>query len=374
MTDATASDTPTPRRRRGFRFLRFLLYAFVSLGLAAAMAGAAAYLVYDHVTRPGMAGDPVDIDIPEGATGRRVAQILEERGLVEHEAFLRLAMRLEPGPAVKHGPYRLEQGLSPLQLLERLRRGPNRSLAPSEIDRDRVVTVPEGLSIAQAAQLFENPEAFIEAASDPVLVARLGVEVDTLEGFLMPNTYYFDKKPTEAEVVERMLNQFLVEYEKLMEEFPEARERDLLEVVTVASLVEEEGKVDEERPLIAAVIYNRVDKRMALGIDATLQYALNKYGQRMLDKDKEVDSPYNTYARVGLPPGPISSPGLAALRAALDPADEEYLYFVSNADGRTHTFSKTLAEHNRAVAEYRRKIAAQRRALREAGSAEDSEG
>jgi len=111
------------------------------------------------------------------------------------------------------------------------------------------------------------------------------------------------------------------------------------------------------------VIYNRLEKNMPLEMDSTLQYILNKYGQRLLNVDKEVDSPYNTYQRRGLPPGPISNPGVESLRAALEPADETYLFFVSNADGETHTFSTTLREHNRAVAKYRKEIRAQRKAL-----------
>ena len=115
---------------------------------------------------------------------------------------------------------------------------------------------------------------------------------------------------------------------------------------------------------VAAVIYNRLKKNMALEMDSTLQYALGKYGTRILDADKEVDSPYNTYRYRGLPPRPISNPGVASLRAAMDPAEVEYLYFVSNADGKTHTFSRTLREHNKAVARYRREIRQQRRAER----------
>jgi len=161
-----------------------------------------------------------------------------------------------------------------------------------------------------------------------------------------------------------MAAQFEKEYAALLEEIPGAAQRDIKEIVTVASLVEEEARVDEERPQIAAVIYNRLNKDMALQMDCTIQYALGKYGQRILYEDREVDSPYNSYLYLGLPPGPISSPGLASLRAAMHPAEVDYLYFVSNADGKTHTFSSTSSEHIRAVRRFRREIAPQRRALR----------
>ena len=184
----------------------------------------------------------------------------------------------------------------------------------------------------------------------------------------MPDTYFFDEPPTEREVVERMLDSFLKTRDALYSEFPDAARRNLHEVVTVASLVEEEARLNEERPMVATVIYNRIDQGISLCFDSTLQFALGKYGQRMLDRDKEVDSPYNTYKNAGLPPGPITSPGKASLRSALRPDEAKYLYFVSNADGKTHTFSETMADHNKAVAQYRREISVQRRELGQKGS------
>lgn len=359
MSEAPAAEA---RPRRRYRWILRITVACLVLAMLAGVAGVfAGYLVYDRVTRPGVAGEPVKFRIPEGATGRDVARLMQEKDLVEHEALLRIALRLEPDGDIKHGFYVLPKGLSAKEVLAKLREGPNRGPDPDEIPPELRVTVPEGLSIAQASELFDEPQAFVAAASDPALVAKLGVKVPNLEGFLLPSTYFFEEKPSERDVVERMLEQFRKEHEKLLKEYPEAAGQDLVRLVTVASLVEEEARVDEERPLIAAVVYNRLKKNMPLGFDATLQFALNKYGERLLDKDKAVDSPYNTYLNVGLPPGPICSPGLKSLRAALEPAETDYLFFVSNADGKTHTFSRTMAEHERAVIEYRKKIAPQRR-------------
>lgn len=342
-----------------FRAFQFFVAVF---GVIAVAAAAFVFLVYLHVVQPGAAGEKVDVTIPEGVTGKEAGRILEEKGLVEHQAFLRFAMRLDKsGRTIKHGRYALPGGLSPMELLRQLQDGPSRALDPSEIPPERRVTVAEGLSIEQAAQLFDDPDAYIEAASDPELIARLGIEAETLEGFLMPNTYYFDEKPTEREVVERMVEQFEKEHTALAAEFPETADYDKMLVVTVASLIEEEARVAGERPDIAAVIYNRIDKNMPLQMDSTLQYALKKYGERLLYEDMDVDSPYNTYRRTGLPPGPISSPGVASLRAAIRPADADYLYFVSNADGLTHTFSSTEAEHLEAVRRFRKEIGVQRR-------------
>jgi len=258
---------------------------------------------------------------------------------------------------LKQGVYELPRGYSARQLLERIVKGPDRQLLKDQFK----LTIPEGLPLTRMAALFPSPERFSEAAANPDLLARLGLSTPSLEGFLMPNTYFFDKQPSEAEAVERMVVQFETEYEALQRAISGAGEYDLLTIVTVASLVEEEARAEEERPLVASVIYNRLRENMPLQMDSTLQFALGKYGQRMLDEDKRVDSPYNTYKYKGLPPGPISSPGVASLRAAMQPADTNYRYFVSNADGRTHTFSTSLSEHNAAVARYNREMVQQRR-------------
>ena len=231
------------------------------------------------------------------------------------------------------------------------------------------MTIPEGLTISQIAQALPNISGILAATTAITPKDAVGIDASSLEGFLMPNTYYFDAPPAGEVLVRRMLKQFHEEWTALAAQFPE-ESKDLLKTVTVASLIEEEARVDEERPLVAAVIYNRLAGGQPLQLDSSLQYALKKYGQRLLDEDKEVDSPYNTYKVTGLPPGPISNPGKASLRAALAPSNEKYSYFVSNADGKTHTFSKTLREHEAAVAKYRREIREQRKELKdhEAGS------
>jgi UPF0755 protein len=334
-------------------------------GLAGVFAVGAAIIaltIYIRATYDGKPGLTQDFEVPRGASGAQIAKLLEEQGFIDHEALFRIALRLHPvgGAGIKHGIYHLPQGYSAKQLLEELRVGPDRV----SLEEQFRLTIPEGLSIPQAAALFDDPEAFIAAASDATLVDRIGVDAENLEGFLMPNTYFFDRKPDEKEAVTRMVEQFLEDYARLLKDIPAASQYDMKTVVTVASLVEEEARLDDERPVVASVIYNRMKSRMPLQMDSTLQFALNKYGERMLDVDKQVNSPYNTYKYPGLPPGPISSPGLASLRAAMQPANTDYLYFVSNADGKSHTFSRTLAEHNAAVARYNREMRGQRAAER----------
>ncbi|MCC6144407.1 MAG: endolytic transglycosylase MltG, partial [Candidatus Hydrogenedentes bacterium] len=268
-----------PRKKRGGGFVRFLvkmvLLAWLGIVLVAVAGGVVAYVVYDYVTQDGVEGPAVLVEIPNGATGVDVGRLLKEAGLIDHEALFALALRLdEVKKPLQSGQFELSRGLSPLQLVHRIQEGPNRLL---EVDQYKL-TVPEGLTIAQMAELFEDPNAFIAAATDPDLIKRVGVEAATLEGFLMPNTYFFDRAPEPREAVERMLTQFERDYARLVQQVPRAAEFDKLMIVTVASLVEEEAKVDEERPLVAAVIYNRLDDEMLLGMDSTLQYATGKYG------------------------------------------------------------------------------------------------
>ena len=355
---------PEPKRGGCVRILwRAFLAGFVLLMLGGVGAVVAGYLLYEEVTRPGVPGREVEFDVPAGASGADVARLLAHAGLVNHPLLFRAALRLDqPSAPLKHGAYMLHEGMSPKEIVDQLQEGPNRKLRPDEIPDELKKTIPEGLRISQIADLFENPNAFLEAVVDPSVMRFLPHGVDSPEGFLLPDTYFFDSAPTELEVAQRMAEAFAGVYASLVQEFPEAADRDPLEVVTVASLVEEEARVDDERPVVAAVIYNRMKLGRTLDMDSTLQFALNKYGQRLLNADKEVDSPYNTYRNAGLPPGPISNPGVASLRAAMQPADVDYLYFVSNADGKTHTFSRTLEEHNRAVARFREEIRKQRNA------------
>lgn len=342
-----------------------LAWFWALAGSVAVVAGIFALTVFIRATYEGKPGPKVTVEIPSGTSGAQVGELLTQQGLIEHEGLFRLALRLYPpsGAGIRHGMYELPKGYSARQLLEQLMKGPDRNLLADQVR----LTIPEGLSIQQIAELFDNPPLFIASASDPELLAKIGIEAETLEGFLMPNTYFFDEKPGEKEAVTRMVEQFLRDYNQLLATIPGAADYDMKTIVTVASLIEEEARTDEERALVASVIYNRLKQNMPLQMDSTLQFILGKYGQRMLDVDKQADSPYNTYKYRGLPPGPIANPGAASIRAAMQPAQSDYLYFVSNADGKSHTFSRTLDEHNSAVARYNREIRIQREAQQNAG-------
>lgn len=357
-------STDRPERSGCGRVLwRAFLAGFVLVTLLAVASAVAGYLLYEEITRPGVPGPEVDFDVPPGATGADVGRLLADADLVAHPLLFRAALRIDrPQQPIKHGAYVLHEGMSPREIVDQLQKGPNRKLRPDEIPDELKMTIPEGLRITQMAELFDDPEAFLEAVVHPSVTQHLPEGVPSPEGFLLPDTYFFESPPSALDVAQRMAEAFARVYAELVNEYPDIADRDPLEIVTIASLIEEEARVDAERPLIAAVIYNRLERNRTLDFDSTLQFALNKYGQRLLNGDKMVDSPYNTYRNAGLPPGPISNPGIASLRAAMRPADVDYLYFVSNADGKTHTFSRTLEEHNRAVAEFRRAMRKQRQA------------
>ena len=365
MTGKNEGNTGVVKRRK-WTFWRLValcvIWTWALLFLGVLAAGLTAFIVYDYVTRPGIKGAAVEVVVPPGASGRDIGRLLAEHDLVEYEGFFRLALQVDgSNKIIKHGAYELYKGLSATELLHLLYEGPSRHLLANQVR----VTIPEGLSIPQVAELLGYGTKFIEAAKNPELIKKLGIEAENLEGFLMPNTYFFDKQPEPDALIERMGEQFEKEHDTLLKAHPGAKHLDKRYVVTVASIVERETPADDERPLVAKVIYNRVKKEIPLQMDSTMQFALNKYGERMLYTDMETESPYNTYMNRGLPPGPICRPGMSSLSAAMAPANVEYLYFVSNADGHTHTFSKTLDEHNRAVARFRREIAPQRQAVKQ---------
>jgi UPF0755 protein len=237
----------------------------------------------------------------------------------------------------------------------------------------RTLTIIEGLTLEEIAdqlahQGFGRREVFLDLMRSPRLIADLDPDAPDLEGYLFPETYSFAVGASEKEIVETLVKTFRKRFERDVRPRITGG-RTVRQVVTLASIVEKEAKAPQDRPLIAAVYKNRLDRRIGLAADPTVIYALKKAGRwdgNIRREDLQIDSPYNTYRYAGLPPGPICSPGLASLAAAAAPADVPYLYFVSRNDG-THVFASTLAEHNRNVEIWQRKYwrdrwAAERRA------------
>ena len=307
---------------------------------------------YVYVVREGIAGELTEIKVNKGSSAKDVATLLKNKGLIPHELFLLAYIKITGGDKnIKYGVYAIPKGYSPRQIYELLLKGPIRPIYEYKI------TVPEGLTNKQISELTLYPEQFLQLVNSTEYAKEKNIPGPTVEGFLMPGTYLFENIPDAKALADVMIGQFEKEWQKLITEIGyELSNEEKYQKVIIASLVEEEAKVDEERPLIAQVIYNRLKKNMPLQIDATLQYATQKYGILLTNTDKEVDSPYNTYKYKGLPPTPISNPGIPSLRSALFPEVGEYLYFVSNADGKTHTFSKDINTHTDAVIQYRKTI------------------
>jgi len=299
------------------------------------------------------AGDPPQsLVVAQGAGVLDIGRELHALGLVHHPEVFRLYVlsRGETG-RLRAGEYSLEGTMSVEQIVDKLVRG--------DVVR-HTVTFPEGTSLDEMARLAAAkgiPAAdFLAAAHDTALIQDLDPEAKDLEGYLFPDTYDIPRGPDPAgQLVARMVRRFRG---VVTPELPAlaASGRTLRSVVTLASIVETETARPDERPRVAAVFLNRLDKKMPLQTDPTVIYALRKagtYDGNIHREDLEVDSPYNTYRKPGLPPGPIASPGRASLLAALHPLATRELYFVSRNDG-SHQFSETLAEHERWVNLYQR--------------------
>jgi UPF0755 protein len=329
---------------------RVLLVAFVLI--VAAAAGLFFWYRAD-LTRPykGYADPEVFVDIPPGATESAIGRRLVDAGVVRDRTLFRLAVRASgAGRRLQAGEYRFDQPMTPLEVVDRVARGEVFLLQ---------ITFPEGLNIRDMAAVYERrglgtAADFLAAAGDPSLIAALDPAATDLEGYLFPDTYALPRSAGAAALVSQMVQRFERAFRPELREQAAQRGMSVRRLVTLASLVEKETGHPEERTLVAAVYANRLRIGMGLQCDPTVIYALQRAGRydgNLRRADLQFDSPYNTYRYPGLPPGPIASPGLASIEAALNPADVKYLYFVSRNDG-SHAFAETLAEHNRNVQLY----------------------
>ena len=290
------------------------------------------------------------VTIPAGASLRTAADSLEAHGIVASATFFRWYMRLSGGSRdIKAGNYVIRYDISWPALV--------RSLRDGEGIENRL-TIPEGWSLASIvpalAQSLGAPEdSVVLATRDSALREDLGVPTATLEGYLFPDTYVFGYGTAPRTAVRQMTQRF----ESMWDAGWDARLTELgmsrNEIVTLASIIEKEAELPEERPVISAVYHNRLKRKMLLQADPTVQYALGLHRDRLFYRDLLVDSPYNTYKYPGLPPGPIASPGKASLEAALYPAHVPYLYFVAMPDGH-HEFRVSSKAHAEAVQQARR--------------------
>jgi UPF0755 protein len=320
-----------------------------ALAVLILIAGAGAGYVAFRLTRPyrGFAGE-VYLDFPRGTSAGRMGDMLAESGVIRTRWDFLMARFIRRGRTLQAGEYRFYRPASPLEVFARIARG--------DIFYYEVV-VPEGWNMfdiaAAVGQLgLFRADDFLSAARDPSLVRDLDPRAPTLEGYLFPNTYRLARTTTPAGLCRMMTNKFREVWQGLHQR------AHVHETITLASLVEKESKLVEERPEVAAVFANRARIGMKLDCDPTTIYAAlleHRYRGTIYRSDLASDNPYNTYQHAGLPPGPIANPGLASIRAALAPAPSDALYFVLRPDGSgAHEFSKTIASHQAATARYRR--------------------
>ncbi|MFQ6110411.1 MAG: endolytic transglycosylase MltG [Nitrospinota bacterium] len=327
--------------RRG-RVLGALLLVFLLL------AGGVLYLRYLWQSPASQDAEPRLVTIPSGSSLRQIAAILERERIIRAPALFRwLAYYRGVDRSLKAGEYRLSARMSPEEILRELSEG-------HVVEHS--VTIPEGSDIRAIARTLEDrgmarAEEVMELAFSLAFARSLGVEASSLEGYLFPDTYRFPKGVEAGRILAKMVSTLKRAYTPAMAERAKALGLSRHEVLTLASLIEKETSLDKERPLVSAVYHNRLRRGMRLQSDPTVIYAIEDFDGNLTKEHLAIDSPYNTYLYPGLPPGPITNPGLSSIRAALYPARVDYLYFVSRKDG-SHHFSRTLAEHNAAVARY----------------------
>jgi len=331
---------------------RLRAVVLLAAALASAAGVSAGWWMWQRLHAPyrGFEGNELFVEIPQGTSTAGIGRRLEEAGVVADAWTFRAAVWWTGrARALKAGEYRFDEAATPIDVVTTLAEGRVYS---------RALTFPEGLTLAEMAALFESrgfgaKQDFLQAASDPAPIADLAPSAKDLEGYLFPETYLLGHATTAAQLVDEMVTRFRAVWTKATG----ARALDGLtphQVVALASLVEKETASPEERPLVAAVYRNRLRIGMGLQADPTVVYALMRAGRytgNIRKADLAIDSPYNTYRVPGLPPGPIASPGRAAIEAALAPADVRYLYFVSRNDG-SHAFAETLREHNENVQKF----------------------
>lgn len=354
MEEQNAGQQPKKRSR----WRKFWTALAVIIVVVAAAGSGAAYYVHG-LFQPMKAGEAVEIVIPSGTGSAGIAALLEEKGIIRSKlAYAAYLKYKKQGHRFQAGRYELAPGMTLEQLTDKLNRG--------DVIKEETVrfTIPEGYTVAQIADKLEqegfiNKDIFLQLAEEKrdwpfswtAAIPEDGNLRSRLEGYLFPETYEMKKDSTEEEILMRMLSEWERKLKLLPEDWEarmEERNQSLHELLTVASLIEREVVVDDERPVVAGIIYNRLDIKMPLQIDATIQYLFDTPKERLFEKDLQLESPYNTYLNAGMPPGPIASPGLDSIKAALFPEETSYLFYVTKKDGSgRHLFAETFEEHKK---------------------------
>ncbi len=323
----------------------------IAFGIIAVALLGIAHSMFAAVGRSGK----VMVMIPKGSSASQVAEILAEKGIVRSAVGFKLLARVTgQSCCLKPGAYELDPSAGPRAALDKIARGDVSA---------RWITIPEGYTLRQIGERIEaeksgSADRFVELARNEgrSFDTSFTHPGDNLEGYLYPDTYLVPIGASEESIIKMMLDAFTSKVADPLADEISRSGMSLHDCITLASLVEREARIPKDRRLISAVIHNRLRIGMPLQIDATVLYALGYHKERVLYRDYEIDSPYNTYRNPGLPPGPIASPGLESIKAALHPADVRYLYYVARPDG-SHIFTHTFDEHKQAQQRARRERA-----------------
>lgn len=348
-----------PQKRRKKRHLTGFAKGGIVLVIALIIGGCS-FMFMNHLMNPpkeelNLTGETVSVTIPEGAGTDDIAEILKENHLIGSKFGFKLTSKLEGFDGTyKQGTYSIDTGMTKRQIMELLQSG--------KVASDLKLMIPEGYTVSQIAAKVEETgictaDEFIkecnEGTFDFDFLKDLPDREYKLEGYLFPDTYFLSESMTAHDIIQAMLARFAQMYTKEYQKAVKDSDYTLDEIVTVASMIEKEIKVADERPTAAGVIYNRLKERMSLGIDATVLYAVGKTSGELTAEDLSVDSPYNTRKNLGLPLGPIASPGEASFKAALYPEEHNYLYYVVEAVGKdNHVYCETYDEFLAAKAAY----------------------
>jgi UPF0755 protein len=329
-----------------FRFIKFIILPSLILLILILSVSCKLFRVEDEEAEV-IPDAEVEIEIKEGMTLKQIATLLEENGVIDNAFLFRLFVEQKGMEgSLMPGNYRMKTNSSYEDVLDEITSGP-----PVVTYK---FTIPEGFTVNQVIERVAEKIPFIEyeELEKAIDIGSYNYEflegALTLEGFLFPKTYEITIDYTAKDIIEMMLAQYQFETGSLDYSFAGEKGLSRYDILKIASLIEREAYVPEERVLISAVIHNRLDAGMPLGIDATLRYFLNKWDSELTESDLETDTEYNTRLYTGLPPTPICNPGLASIEAALNPADEDYLYFVvTDTEKHTHKFSTTLEDHEK---------------------------
>ncbi len=340
MTDMPSSH--------GSEFRGIFLSGLVLLALSLILILFLNFYVFLRAPGPGPGQVAVRITVLPGMTFDQVAEILNEQGIIRDvDMFRWLAMERDVITRIQAGEFDLKAQMTPGEVLDRLVSG-----RPVEYK----ITIPEGYNLRQIAGILDqgemwSGERFLDLASSPEFAKSIGIHAKTLEGYLFPDTYQFPRWAKEEDLIKTMVKRMKQVFGQ--QELARMQELGMTmhELITLASLIEKETSLPEERPLISSVFHQRIQRGIKLECDPTVIYGMPDFDGNLRRRDLEKWTPYNTYLNHGLPPGPIASPGKGSIHAALYPEESTYIYFVSRGDG-THVFSRTFAEHQEAIRRY----------------------